>query len=108
MTDFITDDADDALDMFGAAPAKTEDADPAQELLQQRARAYARIFAGARKEDVEIVMDDLASFCRAFESTHHDDPRHSARLDGRREVYLRIMKHSRLPHDVLFQIYFRR
>lgn len=80
------------------------------QLLEDRHNAYARVFrsGGSTDGDVKIVMDDLARFCRAFASTHHDNDRHAARLDGRREVFLRIMEMSRLPHDVLFDYYHRR
>jgi hypothetical protein len=109
VSELITEDDEDPVDMFGASlREQAPERDAAHELLQTRARAYARVFGHARAEDLKVVMDDLAQFCRAFESTFHDNERHAGRLDGRREVWLRIMKHTRLPHDVLFDHYFRR
>lgn len=50
-------------------------------------------------------MEDLAGFCRANESTFHSDPRMHAVLEGRREVFLRIMDHIGLTPDEFFSKY---
>lgn len=48
------------------------------------------------------VMDDLNGFCRAERSCWAEDQRMHALLEGRREVYLRIMQHHKLtPEDLL-------
>lgn len=52
-----------------------------------------------------IVLSDLARFCRAHSSTGHADPHIAARLDGRREVWLRIQNHLRLTDDELWQLH---
>lgn len=51
------------------------------------------------------VMEDLAVFCRANESTFSADPRVHALLEGRREVFLRIMDHIGLTPDEFFAKY---
>lgn len=55
--------------------------------------------------DAQTILVDLMRFCRANESTAHPDDRASARLDGRREVWLRIQQHLRLDDETLWQLY---
>lgn len=54
------------------------------------------------------VLKDLARFCRAHESTFHDNERVQSKLDGRREVFLRIAHHLQLSPDELWNLYSRR
>ena len=57
---------------------------------RKRKGAYQMVFqAGYGPE----VLADLARFCGAFETTWNENDRQHARAEGRREVYLRIMKH---------------
>lgn len=72
-----------------------------QALLQRRQRAYQTTFAGPVGE---VVLADLAKFCRAYASTFHPDPRVAATLDGRREVFLRIQKYLKLTDDQLWAL----
>lgn len=53
----------------------------------------------------EVVMKDLARFCRAHESTFNADPRAHALAEGRREVFLRIAHHTKLSPDQLWELY---
>lgn len=76
----------------------------AYSFLLGRARAYRRVF-GTRDADTDKVMRDLAKFCRAHSSTAAKDPVLSARLDGRREVWLRIQSHLQLTDDELWKLY---
>ncbi|MDH4185521.1 MAG: hypothetical protein OEV08_00870 [Nitrospira sp.] len=76
----------------------------AQALLKRRALAYQRVFLG-HGPDTNAVLDDLAKFCRAHESTFHVEPTMSDRLDGRREVWLRLQHHLRLSDDQLWYLY---
>ncbi len=79
--------------------------------IQKRRNAYARAFLDDRKEltpDAEIIFKDLARFCRAHKSTAVFsqvrgcmDPIASARADGRREVYLRMVEHLHLDERFL-------
>lgn len=72
--------------------------------LNRRKQAYQLTFQLHQPANV-IVMDDLARFCRANESTGHADPYIAARLDGRREVWLRIQQHLHLTEEQLMQLY---
>ena len=61
--------------------------------------------------DGEIILKDLARFCRAHRSTavfSHIrgalDPLASARADGRREVYLRIVENLHLDERFLVNL----
>ena len=75
-----------------------------KEFLSGRSGAYRRVF-NQESVDVKIVEADLAKFCRAFDSTGDPDPYLAARLDGRREVWLRIQEHLNLTTDELYTIY---
>lgn len=44
--------------------------------------------------DAKLVLTDLASFCRAHDTTFHTDERTHAMLEGRREVFLRIQQQA--------------
>ncbi len=70
-------------------------------VLQRRSKAYQTVFAGPVGE---LVLADLAKFCRAYTPTFHKDARIAARLDGRREVFLRIQKHLNLTDDQLWAL----
>jgi len=70
--------------------------------LTKRSGAYRAIFAGPV---AHTVLEDLAQFCRANESTYHPDPRVHAALEGRREVWLRIAAHLNLPDEELWKLY---
>lgn len=79
--------------------------DAARRLLGERRYAYQKTFNGPL---AEVVLRDLALFCRAHESTFETDPRDAAKLDGRRDVWLRIQEHLRLTPEQLWEIYTRR
>lgn len=66
-----------------------------------RRAAYVRTF---QNPAAQPVLEDLARFCRAAESTFDTDPRVSAVLEGRREVWLRIQQHLRLSPEEVFQL----
>ena len=70
--------------------------------LGGRAHQYKLTF---RSPPGEAVMEDLARFCRAHESTFHADPRMHAVAEGRREVWLRIQNHLQLSPDELWKLY---
>jgi hypothetical protein len=77
----------------------------AKRWLRSRRLSYLRTF-DANNVDAQEVLADLARFCRAHDSTFH--PQHAARLDGRREVWLRIQHHLQLTDDQLWQLYGRK
>jgi hypothetical protein len=78
--------------------------DPRQVYLRKRQMAYAHVF-NKENQFLETVMEDLAKFCRARESTFHVEQRVHAVLEGRREVYLRIQDHLTLSPDKLLEKY---
>lgn len=75
-----------------------------REFLFRRRTAYVRVF-DFDNANANAVLADLFKFCRAEESTFHLDPRAEGRLDGRREVWLRIQHHLRLTPEQLWQLY---
>lgn len=72
--------------------------------LQGRAVAYNRVFAKENQFTNE-VLKDLAKFCRAHKTCFHADPRVHAAMEGRREVFLRIVEHLNLSYEELFRLY---
>jgi hypothetical protein len=61
----------------------------------RRAAAYRAVFLGEDGEPeyhAERVLADLRRFCRGDETTYRPDAREHALLEGRREVFLRIVK----------------
>ena len=73
-------------------------------LLRHRSMSYRDVFLGHGTSS-DDVLHDLAKFCRAHESTFHVEHSMSDRLDGRREVWLRIAHHLHLSESQLWQIY---
>ena len=63
--------------------------------------AYQIVFANGPAG--QTVLADLARFCRAGEPCWSEDQRHHARLEGRREVWLRIQAQLNLPEEDLLQ-----
>ena len=72
--------------------------DRVKDYLTTRGQSYRFTFKGVHGE---AVLQDLAKFCRADDTTFLPDARASAVLDGRREVWLRIQKHLNLTDDEL-------
>lgn len=71
--------------------------------LRGRSMDYRETFRG---EGAQLrVLQDLAKFCRAGQSTFHKDPRVQNVLDGRQEVWIRIQHHLKLSPDELVRIY---
>jgi hypothetical protein len=114
-TDFI----DTVIDEFdpeylAAKEAKVEDLtseedELVRQAIQRRKAAYTAVFTeGPRTQsDIDVVLNDLARFCRAF-SPRFDmrDGIHAETLmkikEGRCEVYQRIVDQTRLDTDTLF------
>jgi len=74
----------------------------AMNYLFRRRTAYVKTFLTPFGYE---VLSDLANFCRANQSTYHNDARAHAVLEGRREVWLRIQQHLQLSDDDLWKIY---
>lgn len=72
--------------------------------LGARKGAYCRVFA-KDNQDAQAVLADLAKFCRASETTFHPNSDIAKRLDGRREVFLRIGHHLNLDDETLWRLY---
>ena len=77
----------------------------AKEFLRRRATAYRMALHPAHNAYADEVLRDLAKFCRAHASTGHADPYMAARLDGRREVWLRIQSHLNLSTEELWKLH---
>jgi hypothetical protein len=71
----------------------------AKDFLKARAQDYTKTFKGVQGER---VLDDLAKFCRAHESTFDPDPRVEGIMQGRREVWLRIATHMNMTEQQLW------
>jgi len=66
--------------------------------------AYNRVF-DKKSPYVDIVLKDLAKFCRAYDSTFDPDPRKHALQEGRREVWLRIVENLELSIDEIYRLH---
>jgi hypothetical protein len=75
-----------------------------KDLFRGRLIAYNRVF---EKDSpfTDVVLRDLAKFCRAHESTFHTDPRVASMIDGRRQVWLRIMENLKLTEDQIYKLH---
>lgn len=67
--------------------------------LGSRRHAYLTLFKGPNSD---VVLKDLARFCRAHETTADtDDEKQTYLQEGRREVWLRIQRHLNMsPKDL--------
>ena len=74
----------------------------AKAYLATRRMNYQRTFTGM---PAKMVLADLARFCRANASTFHTNPAVQSKMDGRREVWLRIQQHIRLNDLELWQLF---
>lgn len=74
------------------------------DFIKRRRHAYQLTFQHNNYAAQEVLID-LARFCRANETTFHSDPRISAVLQGRHEVWLRIANHLHLTSEQLFALY---
>jgi hypothetical protein len=70
--------------------------------LNDRRYAYQTTFKGPL---ADVVLRDLARFCRAHETTFQQNDRAHALAEGRREVWLRIEHHLKLTPDQLWELY---
>lgn len=75
-----------------------------KELFLKRKMAYVQTF-NPNAPFSRVVLQDLAKFCRAYDSTFHKDARTSDVLEGRREVWLRIQSHIQLTSEELFELH---
>lgn len=82
--------------------------------IYKRRYAYRRLLLtenGKLNSDAETMLADLAKFCRANASTavvnpitRSVDPIASAKADGRREVWLRILAHLHIDDREIFNL----
>ena len=73
-----------------------------KDYLRSRQQSYRQTFKGIFGE---YVLQDLAKFCQADESTFHTDARIEGIMQGRREVWLRISKHLNLSDEQLHKYF---
>ena len=81
--------------------------------LRRRRYSYRRLFLGedGLNADGQVVLADLAKFCRANSSTaivspvsRSVDPIAMAMAEGRREVWLRLTAHLHIGVRVVFNL----
>jgi hypothetical protein len=70
--------------------------------LRDRKTSYQLTF---RNPQAQVCLQDLIKFCKANESCWGSTDAHRARLEGRREVWLRIQQHLGLSVEELFALY---
>lgn len=63
-------------------------------------RAYKRVFG--KNPDSDLVVADLATYCKINDTTYSGSTEQMLIMEGRRQVYLRIFGHTNLDaKDVL-------
>ena len=83
---------------------KTEKATEFKARMQGLSIAYSRVFE-KQSPFTHEVLKDLAKFCRASETTFHQDPRIHAVLEGRREVWLKIANALNMTPEELYELH---
>lgn len=73
-----------------------------RDYLRSRAQAYQKTFKGVPAEE---VLQDLAKFCRAGDSTFDTNPRIEGIMQGRREVWLRISRHLHMTEEQMWKYF---
>lgn len=78
-----------------------------KDYLERRANAYKAVFRpGERSQsDIDIVLKDMALFCRAMTTRYDPEQKKQDMLEGRAEVFYRIKEHVGLTLDELFRLY---
>ena len=66
--------------------------------------AYQMVF-DKQNQYTNDVLKDLAKFCRFHTTTFHADARVAAQLDGRREVFLKIIEYLQLDFEELYRLH---
>lgn len=91
---------------------KVELTDEVTKALERRRLAYVAVFTPGHREqsDIDIVLNDLAWFCRAGAPTFDkNDGVHAETLmkikEGRREVHSRIIDFARLSYAAIILKY---
>lgn len=71
-----------------------------------RARHYRAVF-GQRNPSTEAVVADLSKFCSFLDTIREPgaDEKEGWILEGRRQVFLRIVQHTQLSAEELFTLY---
>lgn len=74
-----------------------------EQVLRARKMAYIRVLVAGNstQEDRDLVRADLDNFGRKKRSTFHSNTYLASKLDGRREVVLRIDEYLELSVDAL-------
>lgn len=73
----------------------------AKSILGVRQQAYQQTFS-ADNMSAQLVLSDLAKYCRAGKSTFDSNSRTSAFLQGRKDVYERIQKYMQMTPEQLW------
>lgn len=80
---------------------------PKQSVVQKmrgKMIAYQMVF-DKQNQYTNDVLKDLAKFCRFHTTTFHADARVAAQLDGRREVFLKIIEYLQLDFEELYRLH---
>lgn len=76
-----------------------------EELKQKffkRQFAYKTVF-DTKSQHVQLILKDLARFCRADKTTFHENDRAHVLAEGRREVWLRIVKYKEMTTEQIIK-----
>ena len=72
-------------------------------IFQTKQSAYRTVFGNGNTPAARKVLDDLMQFCRGNASTFRPDSREHALLEGRREVFQRILDYQNMSAEDLLR-----
>jgi hypothetical protein len=73
-----------------------------RDFISRRRNVYCKTFLNPMGQE---VLEDLARFCRATETTFNPNERAHCVAEGRREVWLRIQKNLNLTDEQLWALH---
>ena len=73
-------------------------------IFKTRQSAYRTVFQKGQTPHTKKVLEDLSRFCRGTKSTFKKDAREHALLEGRREVFQRILDYQNMTAEELLKI----
>jgi hypothetical protein len=78
-----------------------------RDLIRKKEWAWRHILSrkdGGLDEAAKIALSDLRYFCNGTKSNFHSDALEMARMEGRREVFMRIMTFLNYDYSKIYEL----
>lgn len=72
---------------------------------QDEFRQWKNAYGVFGSPDGQLILQDLLEYCHFLDETFHPDSHERAKRDGRRQVFLRIIKNLNLTTEEVMNIY---